>query len=334
MAIRERALGSHEHNAEKQGEKKRTSDTQNIRACKHKLSVANRNWDRNGSTVLPVPTLTRVSGRAPPRYIRCIEAARSCVGGLLLQGLGATFLVMNALAGTPDKRCSPTESIRQVQRLGRHSDLIFFCGGNMEPASSAHVDLPVGTQKITLSFLHDMTVPSTAQEAEQLLHLVRVHQNTCELNKNLALKKLHEALLYVQILRNELETADHSLSAASNDIGQVRAAIRRAGIRGVRTAVLWHKNGSKEQNVTVFFVGFSGKMWIFRENIALLGMILRRERTRGLSRESFQGDGFKDDCDVNRVVRYSWRGNSPGYDFSRVDDLPIFLESVPTATEG
>ncbi|KAJ7495990.1 hypothetical protein B0H11DRAFT_1910265 [Mycena galericulata] len=63
-------------------------------------------------------------------------------------------------------------------------------------------------------------------------------------------------------------------------------------------------------------------------------MILRRERTRGLSRESFQGDGFEDDCDVNGVVQYSWRGNSPGYDFSRVDDLPIFLESVPTATEG
>ncbi|KAJ7482886.1 hypothetical protein B0H11DRAFT_1914969 [Mycena galericulata] len=62
--------------------------------------------------------------------------------------------------------------------------------------------------------------------------------------------------------------------------------------------------------------------------------ILRRERTRGLSRETFQGDGFEDDCDVNRVVWYSWRGNSPGYDFSRVDDLPIFLESVPTATEG
>ncbi|KAJ7502412.1 hypothetical protein B0H11DRAFT_1906992 [Mycena galericulata] len=55
--------------------------------------------------------------------------------------------------------------------------------------------------------------------------------------------------------------------------------------------------------------------------------------TRGLSRESFQGDGFEDDCDVNGVVQYSWRGNSPGYDFSRVDDL-IFLESVPTATEG
>ncbi|KAJ7488589.1 hypothetical protein B0H11DRAFT_1913068 [Mycena galericulata] len=103
---------------------------------------------------------------------------------------------------------------------------------------------------------------------------------------------------------------------------------------GRRWNVEWDQKWVKRTKCNRFFVGFSGKMWIFRENIALLGMILRRERTRGLSRESFQGDGFEDDCDVNGVVQYSWRGNSPGYDFSRVDDLPIFLESVPTATEG
>ncbi|KAJ7432433.1 hypothetical protein B0H11DRAFT_1940663 [Mycena galericulata] len=53
----------------------------------------------------------------------------------------------------------------------------------------------------------------------------------------------------------------------------------------IRTAVLrqwnmeWDQKWVKRTKCNRFFVGFSGKMWIFRENIALLGMILRRERS-------------------------------------------------------
>jgi hypothetical protein len=88
----------------------------------------------------------------------------------------------------------------------------------------------------TLSFLHDVIIPSTVQDAEQL-HLVRVHLNTCVLNQNLALKRLHEALISIQILCKELETADNSLSVAHDNMARVRAAIRLAGIPGVKYGV-------------------------------------------------------------------------------------------------
>jgi predicted dinucleotide-binding enzyme len=41
-------------------------------------------------------------------------------------------------------------------------------------------------------------------------------------------------LLYLQFLRDEMEKAAHRLVAADDDLGKVRAAIRTAGLRGVR----------------------------------------------------------------------------------------------------
>ncbi|KAJ7891576.1 hypothetical protein B0H13DRAFT_2276925 [Mycena leptocephala] len=80
-----------------------------------------------------------------------------------------------------------------------------------------------------LSSFHGVEVPSTVHDAEQLFHLVQAHRNTCELKKTVAVQRLHTALLYVQGLRKEVETADHTLSAANEDLGRVRA-IRETGL--------------------------------------------------------------------------------------------------------
>jgi hypothetical protein len=81
-----------------------------------------------------------------------------------------------------------------------------------------------------LSSLHDVEVPSTVHGAEKLLHLGQAQRNTCELKKTAAVQRLHTALLYVQMLRKEVETAEHTLSATNEDLGRVRAAIREAGL--------------------------------------------------------------------------------------------------------
>ncbi|KAJ7910550.1 hypothetical protein B0H13DRAFT_2329247 [Mycena leptocephala] len=90
--------------------------------------------------------------------------------------------------------------------------------------------IPIARNVIALSSFHDVEVPSTVHDAEQLLHLVQAHRNTCELKKTVAVQRLHTALLYVQGLRKEVETADHTLSAANEDLGRVRTAIRETGL--------------------------------------------------------------------------------------------------------
>ncbi|KAJ7203715.1 hypothetical protein C8J57DRAFT_1542509 [Mycena rebaudengoi] len=77
-----------------------------------------------------------------------------------------------------------------------------------------------------------IAVPSTVTDAEHLLHVVRSHRDICEHEKNLALKRLHHTLLYLQILRQEMEKAVNKLSAADDDIGKLRAAIRMTGLSG------------------------------------------------------------------------------------------------------
>ncbi|KAJ7882682.1 hypothetical protein B0H13DRAFT_1890776 [Mycena leptocephala] len=97
--------------------------------------------------------------------------------------------------------------------------------------------IPIARNIIALSSFHDVEVPSTVHDAEQLLHLVQAHRNTCELKKTVAVQRLHTALLYVQGLRKEVETADHTLSAANEDLGRVRTAIRETGLPGTQIQI-------------------------------------------------------------------------------------------------
>lgn len=62
----------------------------------------------------------------------------------------------------------------------------------------------------------------------------------------LALKKLHHLLLYAQVVKAEIDRAGQKLSAADEDLGKVRAAIRTTGLRGVRF-------GSAQSGVDICF---------------------------------------------------------------------------------
>ncbi|KAJ7247830.1 hypothetical protein C8J57DRAFT_1240767 [Mycena rebaudengoi] len=99
-----------------------------------------------------------------------------------------------------------------------------------------------GANELILSSFRDVPidVPGTASDAEQLLHLVRSHRDVCELERNLALKRLHQTLIYPQVLRQEIDKAGKKLSAADDDVGKVRAAIRTKGLRGVRFGNIEH----------------------------------------------------------------------------------------------
>ncbi|KAJ7263032.1 hypothetical protein C8J57DRAFT_1513258 [Mycena rebaudengoi] len=92
------------------------------------------------------------------------------------------------------------------------------------------------TDELKLSSFTDIavTIPSTVPDAERLLHFVRSHRDVCEIEKNLAIKHLHQTLLYLQLLRDEIDRAGSKLSAADDDLVKVKAAIRMTGLWGVR----------------------------------------------------------------------------------------------------
>ncbi|KAJ7290127.1 hypothetical protein C8J57DRAFT_1492869 [Mycena rebaudengoi] len=95
----------------------------------------------------------------------------------------------------------------------------------------AHAATP--SNQLTLTSVRDVTVtiPSTVGDAKRLLHFVRSNRDICEIEKNLARKRLHSTIMLLQILREEFEKAADKLSAADDDVGMVRAAIRSTGLR-------------------------------------------------------------------------------------------------------
>ncbi|KAJ7251686.1 hypothetical protein C8J57DRAFT_1520493 [Mycena rebaudengoi] len=76
------------------------------------------------------------------------------------------------------------------------------------------------TDELKLSSFTDIavTIPSTVPDAERLLHFVRSHRDVCEMEKNLVVKRLHQTLLYLQLLRDEIDKAGSKLSAADDDL--------------------------------------------------------------------------------------------------------------------
>ncbi|KAJ7461771.1 hypothetical protein B0H11DRAFT_2241590 [Mycena galericulata] len=97
------------------------------------------------------------------------------------------------------------------------------------------VDL-VTDDELILSSFRDLTIaiPSTASDAQKLIHFIRSHRDVCELEHNLALKRLHQTVVYLEMLRDEVNKSGHKLMAADDDLGKVKAAIRTRGVRGVR----------------------------------------------------------------------------------------------------
>ncbi|KAJ7914969.1 hypothetical protein B0H13DRAFT_2270541 [Mycena leptocephala] len=121
----------------------------------------------------------------------------------------------------------PPLEILLLPSIGVHSlDVLNTC---LTAARTSQILNILSRNYQALSSFHDVEVPSTVHDAEQLFHLVQAHRNTCELKKTVAVQRLHTALLYVQGLRKEVETADHTLSAANEDLGRVRA-IRETGL--------------------------------------------------------------------------------------------------------
>ena len=105
-------------------------------------------------------------------------------------------------------------------------------------ALSLYLRLRLMTPEQRLASFHDViSIPQTAPDAEHLLHFLRSHRAVCMLEKELAAKKLHQTLLYLQVLRTEVDTATQKVTAAEEDLGMVRAAIRTKDIRGVRFKV-------------------------------------------------------------------------------------------------
>lgn len=74
-----------------------------------------------------------------------------------------------------------------------------------------------------------MTLPTSAQEAQRLLRWIRGYRNICELEESLALEKLKNTMVYLQMLREDIENARRRVVDADDDVGKVRAAIRRTG---------------------------------------------------------------------------------------------------------
>ncbi|KAF8212908.1 hypothetical protein K438DRAFT_2167961 [Mycena galopus ATCC 62051] len=85
----------------------------------------------------------------------------------------------------------------------------------MDNGKSAEGNLP----QLILSS-HCLTLPSSDEDAQDLLRFIRSYQSICEQEENLALEKLNNTMAYLRLLRKDIEMARTKVVAADRDVGK------------------------------------------------------------------------------------------------------------------
>ncbi|KAJ7205309.1 hypothetical protein GGX14DRAFT_569059 [Mycena pura] len=103
---------------------------------------------------------------------------------------------------------------------------------NSPPSASGyqHPHPNSDAREMKLSFRSDVTFPSNAAEAQQLLHVLYARSETRRLEKRAASRRIHEQLVYLSFLQHELNRAAERAQEADKDLGLARATIRAAGL--------------------------------------------------------------------------------------------------------